>query len=110
MCIKERVKELCNLNNISMNKLEETLEFGKGYISKLGSSTPNTAKIKKIADYFNVSIDYLMTGEEKRATNKIKQLSKQAQVIAAHFDGDEYTEDELEEIMNFAEFVKRRRK
>lgn len=63
--MKDRIKELCRLNGISMNKLEDILGFGKGYISKLGESTPNTSKIKKIADYFHVSVDYLMTGEEK---------------------------------------------
>lgn len=30
--------------------------------------------------------------------------------LAAHFDGDEYTEEELEEIRKFAEFVKSKRK
>lgn len=30
--------------------------------------------------------------------------------IAAHFDGDEYTEDELDEIRQFAAFVKNKRK
>lgn len=30
--------------------------------------------------------------------------------IAAHFDGDEFTEDELDEIRQFAEFVKNRKK
>ena len=30
--------------------------------------------------------------------------------IAAHFDGEEYTEEELEEIKQFAAFVKDRRK
>ena len=30
--------------------------------------------------------------------------------FAAHFDGDEYTEDELDEIRQFAEFVKNKRK
>ena len=29
--------------------------------------------------------------------------------LAAHFDGDEYTEDELDEIKQFAEFVKGKR-
>ena len=28
--------------------------------------------------------------------------------MAAHFDGTEYTEEELEEIRQFAEFVKKR--
>ena len=32
---------------------------------KNGRSTPKNDKLQKIADYFNVSLDYLMTGEEK---------------------------------------------
>lgn len=34
----------------------------------------------------------------------------QFHTIAAHFDGDEFTEDELEEISEFEEFVKNRKK
>lgn len=65
MTLKERVKQLCKDNGISMNQLEKELNFGVGYISKLGNTTPNTKKITQIADYFNVSVDYLMTGKEK---------------------------------------------
>jgi transcriptional regulator with XRE-family HTH domain len=60
MDMKTRIKELCSERGISMNRLEEELSFGKGYISKLNSSVPNTANIKKISDYFGVSVDYLM--------------------------------------------------
>lgn len=63
--MKERIKELCRLKGISMNKLEDCLGFAKGYISKLDKSTPNASKVKLIADYFKVSVEYLMTGEEK---------------------------------------------
>ena len=63
MCIRDSIKALCKANGISMNQLETDLHFGKGYISKLDKSTPNTIKIQKIADYFEVSVDYLMTGE-----------------------------------------------
>lgn len=31
---------------------------------KKGRSTPKQDKLKKIADFFNVSVDYIMTGEE----------------------------------------------
>ena len=65
MDMKERVQELCKTNGISVSELANTLGFGNGYISKLGQSTPHTSKIKLIADYFNVSIDYIITGEEK---------------------------------------------
>lgn len=37
-------------------------------------------------------------------------ISNQPKTIAAHFDGSEYTEDELEEIKQFAEFVRNKRK
>ena len=63
MNLKERIQELCKRENISMNQLEEELEFGKGYISKLGKSTPNTAKIQKIANRFSVPLEYLMGKE-----------------------------------------------
>ena len=36
--------------------------------------------------------------------------SKEPTTIAAHFDGDDFTEDELDEIRQFAEFVKNRKK
>lgn len=32
---------------------------------KTGRSTPTTKTLQKIADYFGVTVDYLMTGEEK---------------------------------------------
>lgn len=38
----------------------------------------------------------------------IKTDSKPS-TLAAHFDGDDYTEDELDEIKQFAEFVKGKR-
>ena len=63
MTLKERIKELCKSNKISMNKLENDLGFGTGYISKLDKSTPNMAKLKQIADYFSVSTDMLLERE-----------------------------------------------
>lgn len=74
MSIKERIKELCDKQGISMNKLESILGFGKGYCSKLdGVHKPNLNNIQKIADYFNVPLDYL-TGRSK--TNKNEELGK----------------------------------
>lgn len=92
--MKERIKELCKMNGISMNKLEETLGFGKGYISKLGESTPNTTKIKKIADYFCVSVDYLLTGKEDVEAKESTLKPKDEKDIAKRL------EDTLSELEN----------
>ena len=64
MDLKERIQALCKSAGKSMNQVETDLGFGKGYISKLGKSTPTATKIKLIADYFNVSVDYLMNGKD----------------------------------------------
>jgi len=67
---------------------------------KNGKSKPKQEKMQKIADYFGVTLDYLYGRDEQKETD----------AIVAHFGGDEYTEDELEEIRQFAEFVKNRKK
>ena len=64
MNLKERIKTLCKENGITVNKLEKTLGFGTGYIAKLDNSVPNTAKIQLIADFFHVSLDFLMNGSK----------------------------------------------
>lgn len=71
---------------------------------KKGKSTPKADKLQLIADYFGVSLEFLLTGKEK------EEPAKPVHTIAAHFEGDDYTEEELEEIKKFAEFVKNRRK
>ena len=51
---------------------------------KLGKVTPKTENMKKIADYFGVSVEYLMTGEEKEGGETYylnEETSKMAQDI-----------------------------
>lgn len=40
---------------------------------KSGRSTPTTKTLQKIADYFGVTIDYLMTGKEDSERSEVKQ-------------------------------------
>lgn len=62
MNIKERVKNLCKEKGISLNKFEQEIGVASGYLSKLDN--PGIKTVKLIADYFNVSVDYLMTGKD----------------------------------------------
>ena len=43
-------------------------------------------------------------------TEYFSDISEEPTTIAAHFDGSEYTEDELEEIKQYAEYIKSKRK
>ena len=42
---------------------------------KQGKYTPKQDKLQKIADYFGVSLDYLMTGKENAVTEKAPELT-----------------------------------
>lgn len=64
MTLRERIKILCKQHGISLNKLEMECGFAKGYLSKLDKSTPNMAYLQKIAIFFSVTTDFLLTGEE----------------------------------------------
>ncbi|WP_333647966.1 helix-turn-helix domain-containing protein [Lacrimispora sp.] len=63
MTLSDRIQQLINERNISQSELEKKLGFGKGTISKWkGSTVPSADKLQKIAEYFGVTLDYLMTG------------------------------------------------
>ena len=65
MTLRERIQKLCKLNETSLNQVETELGFGKGYLSKLDNSTPNTKKMEQVANHFGVTIDFLMGKTDK---------------------------------------------
>lgn len=67
MTAVDRVKELCKDRHIPISKLEKACGFSNGYIAKLKKGTMPNDKLQIVADYFNVSVEYLMTGEDQAA-------------------------------------------
>jgi transcriptional regulator with XRE-family HTH domain len=100
------LKLLRNEKNMSQQELADALGISKSSINmyERGERQPNFEVLETIADFFNVDIDYLL-GRTNKTTKIINPNT-----IAAHFDGDEYTPEELNEIKAFAEFVKSKRK
>lgn len=64
MSTYERIKELCNKKGIAQTALEKELGFGRGSIGKLRNGNTTVERLQKIADYFGVTVGYLMTGKE----------------------------------------------
>lgn len=65
----ERIKELAKKQGKSLNKVEEDLGYGKNVLYRLKNSNPSTERLQEIADYFDVSVDYLLGREEKETLN-----------------------------------------
>ena len=64
MTLNERIVNLCKKKGISQSKLEKDLGIAKGSVTKWKTQEPRHSTIEKVADYFGVSVEYIMTGEE----------------------------------------------
>lgn len=77
--IVDRIRELANAKGHSLTTLESSLGLGNGTISRWKSNSPNTDKLCKVADYFGVSVDYLLG----RSENAYCHLDKKTQHMIA---------------------------
>lgn len=60
-----KVKELCKKHNISVSELESKLEFSRGSLCKWDVNIPSITKVKAVADFFHVTVDGLLNGNEE---------------------------------------------
>lgn len=60
-------EQLLQKYNVSTYKVSKDTGIAQSVFSswKSGISSPKPDKLQKIADYFNVSLEYLLTGKEK---------------------------------------------
>ena len=63
--VYSKIKELCKRNNISISELESELEFSRGSLCKWNVNVPSITKVKAVADYFHVTVDELLKGDEE---------------------------------------------
>lgn len=64
----EKLRALCKKRKSSIKQMEEDLGIGNGVIAKWykRGTDPAHTKLQQISDYLSVSVDYLLTGEEKQ--------------------------------------------
>ena len=97
----EIVKDLCEKKGISLNTLEEKLELGKNSLYGLKRNQPSAERLQQIADYFNVSTDYLLGRTENPNIAKDGDASAPLDLrdIAAQsmlFDGKPLSEEDID--------------
>lgn len=56
----ERIKDLADKHRISLNDLEDKLGISRNSLYGIKKANPKSDRLQQIADYFNVSTDYLL--------------------------------------------------
>ena len=112
-----RIKELAKKQGLSINSLEEKLGYSRNTIYNLKNSKPSTERISEIADYFNVSTDYLLgrTDNPNIANSKEQFFFEGKEVdveelasTAMRFNGKPLTEEDKKAIQNIIEIYLRK--
>lgn len=103
--LESNLKELIINNYGSLKKFSESINMPwttLDSILKRGVANSNISNVLKITKALDINAEKLVDGKIVSTVEPI--------TIAAHFDGEEFTEDELDDIRAYAEFVKNRRK
>lgn len=111
----EVFEQLLQKHGISAYKVAKEAGVTQTALSnwKSGRNTPSTTTLQKIADYFGVSIDYLMTGKEDnqkepqlkpRDEKDIKDILANTETLLRQdglmFDGNPATPEAVESILS----------
>ena len=125
----EVFEQLLQKHNITAYKVAKETGVTQTALSnwKSGRSTPTTKTLKKIADYFGVTVDYLMTGKEEQKKKTVELTARDERDIAkdlnsimeklrngedgpASFEGTDIPEDDQELFAGQIELMLRRLK
>ena len=101
----EIIKELAKENRISIRQLEIRFGYSNGYLAKWKNNTPNADELAKLADYFNVSVDYLLGRTDNKYMNENQEadddILERALNSAMSYDGKGISDADRPIIKNF---------
>lgn len=101
MTVSERIREQMDILHLSYGDLASATGLAKSAVYRYATGQTDkipTEALERLAHALGVSPAYLTGWEQERP-----------HTLAAHFEGEEFTEDELREIADFVRFVKSKR-
>ena len=72
MGLYEQIRDIAKIKGYSVNKLEQELGFARSSINKFNKNKPSVDKLQQIADFLEVSVDFLVTGKEPNKQTSIE--------------------------------------
>lgn len=112
MLTYDLIKKLCRQKGVTVTGTERELGFARGSLCKVNTSAPSMEKVRKLAEYFEVDIEYLMNNGEvskqeqklnarderdiKKDLDSIMEKLNTKEAGPASFDGNDIPEDDRE--------------
>lgn len=111
----DRIASLCAEKGIKPGRMCNDLGISRGSIGDLKKGRREGISIKtatKIADYFGVTTDYLLTGEEtkKAPTDEGERTIGDDEIKIALWGTKEINDDVLDRVKQFAKFAQEEEK
>lgn len=97
----ERIKYLAEKQKKNLKTVAIDLGFGENAIYKWKNQSPTTENLTKVADYFGVTLDYLVGRESKADARELDEDLDEILEKAMSFDGKPLTEIDKEAIRAF---------
>ena len=66
MSLVKKIKELCEEKKITFAEVERKIGISNGQIRRWDNVSPKSESLKNVADYFDVSVDYLLGRTDKK--------------------------------------------
>ena len=104
-----RLAKLRKKSGLSQQQFAKMIGVAQNTLSywEQGTYDVDTESLQKIADYFGVSVDYILCRDSTSVTQKVSDED----IMFALFEGDkDITPEMYEEVKQFAKFVKERKK
>ena len=70
--IYTNISNLCREKGISIAKLERETGLGNATVRGWANSSPTVEKLKAVADYFNVTVDSLLSEQSQHTTEGVQ--------------------------------------
>ena len=101
---------LCEQKGVSPTRAALDIGLSKSTPTtwKKKGTTPQAAQLQKIADYFGVTVDYLLGAETEKDPALSGKVLDDDDIKFALFGGGPVTDAQFEEVKQFVRFIKER--
>lgn len=106
MTVYERIQKLSKEHGLSVRELGRKLDIGETTIYKWKTQTPKLDVLEKVADYFDVSVDYLVGRTETKSTQSNDLISiEKPEIRSLARRMNDFDDDDIKFISNILDRI-----